>query len=125
MYESYLGQGQVVLLADGRESPAPARVIAMNQRKGLRMTGKQLQGLRLKHDLTQLQIAQLVHLKVVMRPSGNQSNQVGNWESGRKPIPPATAELLRAKLYLLEHGLATFELLIQFSLDELMRDIYS
>lgn len=89
------------------------------------MTPKQLQALREKHDLTQVQIAQLCHLKIVMRPTGNSSTQVGNWESGRKPIPPAMAELIRSKLYLLEIGSATFADLLEYSLDVLIRDIYS
>lgn len=90
------------------------------------MTGAQLQELRVKLTLTQVQVAQLLHMRVSTRGrNSGQAIQVGSWEAGRVRIPPAMAELLRAKLHLLRTEQATFEDLIQYSLDELIRDIYS
>lgn len=89
------------------------------------MTGKELRALREKHSLTQTQMAQLVRKQLQPRVGRKQSAQLGNWENGTTPIPPAMAELIRAKLYLLEKELATFEGLVKYSLDELLADIYS
>lgn len=97
----------------------------MSQPKSLGMTGQQLQALRAKHDLSQPQLAQLARMSLTKRKGGTKSAQVVNWETGHSPIPVAMAELIRTKLYLLEMGLATFEDLIKYSLDELIRDIYS
>lgn len=112
----------MLLLAVRGESAAAARVLAMT----VSMNCKQLQALREKHGLTQVQIAQLLHLTITVSPTGKQSSsQVGKWERGEKSIPPATAELLRAKLLLLGMGEVTFDDLIKHSLDGLIADIYS
>lgn len=116
----------MLLLADGGEPPTVVRDFPVTEPKS-RMTGKQLRALREKHGLTQQQVAQLCHMKVSGKrgKGGEQSNQVGNWENDRKPIPDAMAELIRVKLYLLEKQLVSFDELIQYSLQELIADIYS
>lgn len=98
----------------------------MTRTPKLAMSGKQLVALREKHHLTQVQIAQLLRKAISKRRTGSgQSDQVGKWESGIKPIPAASAELIRAKLYLIEAGHVTYDQLIEYSLDELLCDIYS
>lgn len=92
------------------------------------MTGRQLQQLRAKHGLSQPQLAILIRRAVKPQRasgSGRQSNQIGRWENDEAPIPEAMAELIRAKLFMLEANLATYEDLIAYQLDELLRDIYS
>lgn len=90
------------------------------------MTGKELQALREKHGLTQVHIAQLLHMKITAKGRKSAaSNQLGKWERGAVGIPPAMAELLRAKLYLLETQQATLDDLIKYPLCELIADLWS
>lgn len=88
------------------------------------MTGRELLALRQKLNLTQVQIAQLLHMNITAEGRKSAaSNQVGKWERGTAPIHPALAELLRAKLYLLETQQETFENLVKYSLEDFLRDM--
>lgn len=87
------------------------------------MTGQQIRDLRTKFDLSQVQMAQLVHMKISPPRGGTgreQSMSMGRYENDRGTLPPAESELLLSKLSLLADGIATFEELVRIPLHELM-----
>lgn len=118
---------QGVLLATGRRSTPSDRVIDMTTS---RLTGPQLRALREKHDLSQLQLGQLARATISTRPSptggiDRQCGAVQKWEDGTNDLPAAVAELIETKLFLLEVGWATFDHLVETSLKDIMRDMWS
>jgi transcriptional regulator with XRE-family HTH domain len=90
-----------------------------------RLTGEDLRALREKFDLTQRQLGQLARTKIDIRASGDQASAVQKWESDTTPIPLAAQELIQAKLFLLETSVATIDDLIDLSLADILRDMYS
>lgn len=86
------------------------------------MTGKELQAMRAKLNLTQPQVAQLVHMTVYPK---NFALSISRWENGHGQIPDVTAEMLRTKFYLLENQLATYEHLVQYPLHVILSDLFS
>lgn len=94
-----------------------------------RITGKDLPALRAKFNLTQLQLGALARASISTRttPSGGTDRQcsiVQQWEAGTKPLPAPMAELIEAKLLLLELG-HPVDHLIDTSLADILRDEYS
>lgn len=123
-----LEQGSGILLADPGQRITDSGVFALKKKlpdQKFRMTGAELKELRLKHGLSQPDIAALARKSLTQRTRGRQqSSSVGRWENDEIPIPLDTAELLRTKLSLLEKKRTTFKALVETPLDQLVTQIY-
>ncbi len=87
--------------------------------KELLMTGPELRASRERLDLTQIQLGMLARKTTLF--TQRQAVSVGKWENGTRTIPPASAELLAVKFYLLETQRATFEELVNMTLLDLLK----
>ena len=80
--------------------------------------------LREKHGLTQVQIAVLGRSSFYKNRKGDiQARRVQAWEAGRNRIPLASWELIRLKLLMMEHGMATYEDFSQLAPEDLFTKI--
>lgn len=74
------------------------------------VTPGSLQALRLKHGLSQVELAALAGSSVFKHKRGPlQARRVQAWEAGDSRIPLPTWELLQLRLFMLGRGLSTFE----------------
>lgn len=90
-----------------------------------RLTGKDLPALRSKLALSQLQLGELARATIATRPSPSggidrQCSTVQRWEDGSRVLSAPVAELIEAKLSLLEARLATFDELVDMSLAQVI-----
>lgn len=86
-------------------------------------SGDELRQCREQNQLTQAQLAALVHVNVLRNPSGGmQSSTVQGWERSGG-MPESTWELLQAKLLLLREGACSFRELLETPLHVLVEKI--
>lgn len=120
-------QGEDVLLAHSRISPASPCLRRVMKKFDLNLTGSQVRALREKHGLSQIQFARIARQTVSVRRAGksDQASSVQHWENDTSVISPAISELIQTKLFLLEAQLVTFDQLVDTSLVDILRDMYS